>query len=246
MGTFGFRLGMNPHAGWRMSVPLGLHIKKNRKKNIYLQLAKEIAAFLDGDEDIDKINFHIGLISRRIHITGGKIKEIGQRLQNNVLKIVIDDDGLENRGAGATFGSNVFTFRGKIMFTAEEIAKMPEAMARMVRDTLFRGDVWSRELVIHEAVHAVLEHENRNILRVNNEAAAYLAAALYRTYTSAYGKTELKENAIAREANKLIQKKKLDSIPGGKVSWLEGKALRKAILEHPEKLYNFPWFTRMR
>jgi len=98
------RSGINAYGGgrvpgYRMRVvtPVG-----RKPWGPHAQLVFEIANFLNTDEDIPKIDFHLGISEKRIHITGAKIAKIGRRLQAGKLTLETIDANVPE-GAGATY-----------------------------------------------------------------------------------------------------------------------------------------------
>jgi hypothetical protein len=205
------------------------------------QLASEIAKFLHTNEDIPKIDFHLGISEKRIHITGAKIANIGTHLQAGELKVkIVKNKLLGDAGARYRRKERKFLFRSWIAFSKEELEAMPEQMAKAVRGSLFRGDALTCGLVVHEAVHAALGLEDRAIVRLSDEAAAYLAETLFHVYRTTYpfylshaGNEPHRQ--IIETARELITEHRLDSSPGRHLNWLEYRALRKVI--HADPLY---------
>ena len=204
------------------------------------QLVSEIAKFLHTDEDIPKIDFHLGISEKRIHITGAKIANIGTHLQAGELWLKIVKDNKIPKEAGAVYSrkEREFRFRSWIAFSKEEIEEMPEQMAKAVRGSLFRDDALSCGLVVHEAVHAVLGLEGRAIVQLSDEAAAYLAETLFHVYRDTYPfklshAADETHRQIIETARELITEHRLDSNPGRHLNWLEYRALRKAINADP-------------
>lgn len=183
-----FISGINPGAGWAPAGPVGGANARAPGPGVRRKLADELGDFLLTDEAVGRIDFRLGVGNERVHVTGAKLRSVGHRLQVSALALVVDDAKLEERGAGATYhpGNETFTFRGDVMFSEAEIEEMPEAMARMVRGSVFRGDALTCGLVVHEAVHALLGAEGRALIRLVNETAAYLAECLWHVLRGSY------------------------------------------------------------
>lgn len=230
------RAGINRGAASCKAGPIGTLPKTRFCQEV--QLSKEIGHFLATDEDISKIDFHLGITGDRIHITGAKLHRVGTWLANARLSLEIADEELDDLNYGAAFyrGSKRFLFRSGVMFSDEDRDDMPEWMGRMVEESLFRDDALTRGLVLHEAVHAALESENRALLRLSDETAAYLTQVLYHVYTDTYD--FLLENSgegkpIYETAHNIIAKHKLDKEPGARVGYLQYRPLSKVIQDRP-------------
>jgi len=93
---------------------------------------------------------------------------------------------------------------------------------------------------VHEAVHAVLGLEGRAIVKLSDEAAAYLAETLYQVCRHTYlfylsHAADETHRQIIETARELITEHQLDSNPGRHLNWLQYRALRKAI--HADPVY---------
>lgn len=228
--------GINRGAAWCAAGPLGKKPRARLSKEV--QLAREIGHFLACDTDISRIDFYLGVSDERIHITGSKLHSVGYWLANAELNLKIADADLEKADYGAAFnrGDKQFLFRSVVMFSDDDREDMPDWMGRMIADSLFRDDALTKGLVLHEAVHALLESEGRALLRLSDEAAAYLAQVLFHVYCDTYD--FLMENAgegkkIYETARKIIDKHKLDKKPGTHVKFSEYRPLSKVIQAMP-------------
>jgi hypothetical protein len=211
-------------------------VKPVGRKPRYDQLVSEIVKFLYTDKGIAKIDFHLGISENRIHITGAKIAKIGTRLQAGEFTLEVVDAKVR-KGPPAEYirkgKERKFLFRFSITFSEEEIEENPSL-------PVFRNETLVCGVVVHEFVHAVLD-EGRAIVRLSDEAAAYLAETLYHvcgdppTYDT-YLKYATGEQArqIIKTARELITEHRLDSEPGRHLNWLQYRALRKVIHAHPD------------
>lgn len=227
------------NGNWRSPGPTGAEAPPETIRQRFLdQLATEIGEFLADDEDVKKIDFHLGISERRIFISGEKLKKIGIELQRHQLKLQVSDAAVR-KGAGAHFARNEdqFVFRGWIAFSEAEMEDMPDAMRIAIEGTVFRDDALSLGLVVHEAVHAILSREGRSIVRLSDEAAAYLTQGLFHRFRGTddlllKSKSDSESRRIFETANELIDEHRLHTNPGQHLSWLQYKKLRKAIHDH--------------
>ncbi len=226
------QIGMNPGASWRSPRPTGA--EAGPPPDVERQLRIEIADFLLSDDVHRKIDFQLGRIAERIHITGEKLRQVGRRLQEEELKLKIADEELDKLDYGAAFSrhNKKFMFRSAVMYGAEEVAEMPDLMARGVGETLFRGDALTKGLVVHEAVHALLGFEGRALVRLSDESAAYIAEVLFHVLFDTYDFL-LAHSDDGREiyeaARAIIAEHGLDTNPGARVTWLQYRDLAKTI-----------------
>ncbi|MGB7791235.1 MAG: hypothetical protein WBL39_08475, partial [Terrimicrobiaceae bacterium] len=117
----------------------------------HAQLALEIARFLHTDGDIAKIDFHLGIFEKRIHITGAKIADIGTKLQAGEIRLDVGVNLSEGAHGAYDRYERKFRFRSSMAFSKEEIEEWPQ-----LQGSLFVTNAIARGLVVHEAVHAVM------------------------------------------------------------------------------------------
>ncbi len=223
---------MNPGASWRSPRPVGAEAPP--PPDVERQLRLEIADFLLSDDVHTRIDFQLGRIAERIHVTGQKLRGVGRRLKQADLKLKIADEELDKLDYGAAFSrqQKKFMFRSGVMYGAAEVADMPDLMARGVGGTLFRGDALTKGLVVHEAVHALLGFEGRSLVRLSDESAAYIAEVLFHVLFETYDFLIAHADEgleIYQAARAIIAEHGLDVTPGARVTWLEYRDLAKTI-----------------
>jgi hypothetical protein len=182
---------------------------------------------------VAEIDFYLGISEKRIHITGAKIADIGRRLKLGEFKLKVEDAKVR-KGPPAEYirASKTFVFRFRLTFSEEEIEETLQ-----LRGSLFKADAFNCGTIVHEFVHAVLHSEGSAIVRLSDEAAAYLAQTLYHVNRESYDsflKFARKDGAgeIVETARELITKHGLKDSKGKHLNWLQYRPLRKAIHAH--------------
>jgi hypothetical protein len=209
----------------------------------YAQLVSEIADWVYKDDalqggragNVAEIDFYLGISEKRIHITGAKIADIGRRLKLGEFKLKVEDAKVR-KGPPAEYirASKTFVFRFRLTFSEEEIEETLQ-----LRGSLFKADAFICGVIVHEFVHAVLHSEGSAIVRLSDEAAAYLAQTLYHvrrgSYDGKYLEYAIEDGAgeIVETARELITKHGLKDSKGKHLNWLQYRPLRKAIHAHP-------------
>jgi hypothetical protein len=201
----------------------------------YAQLVSEIAKFVYKDKAVEEIDFYLGISQKRIHINRAQLAEVGTRLEVGWYTVKVVPK--VQKGPPAEYIRNgkkkgTFVFRFRLTFSEEEIEEMPQ-----LRGSVFRDEALICGAIVHEFVHAMLHWEGRDIVRLSDEAAGYLAEALYHVHRETYGTwldyaTSKEARGIYETAGELITKHGLKDSKGKHLNWLEYRALRKAIHAH--------------
>jgi hypothetical protein len=203
----------------------------------YAQLVSEIAKFVYKDKAVEEIDFYLGISQKRIHINRAQLAEVGTRLEVGWYTVKVVPK--VQKGPPAEYIRNgkkkgTFVFRFRLTFSEEEIEETLQ-----LRGSLFKADAFICGVIVHEFVHAVLHSEGSAIVRLSDEAAAYLAQTLYHvrrgSYDGKYLEYAIEDGAgeIVETARELITKHGLKDSKGKHLNWLQYRPLRKAIHAHP-------------
>ena len=199
------------------------------------QLVSEIAKFVFEDKAVGEIDFYLGISQKRIHINRAQLAEVGNRLKAGLYTIK-EVNAKVQKGPPAEYIRNgkTFVFRFRLRFSEEEIEESPQ-----LEGSVFRKEALICGVIVHEFVHAMLHWEGRAIVQLSDEAAGYLAEALYHLHRGTYDTwlqeaTSQEAQRICKTAGELITKHGLKDSKGKHLNWLEYRALRKAIHAHEQ------------
>jgi len=170
-----------------------------------MSLADKVAAIFEGPQ------------AARIHFRLGRLEVSPQRL----------------RGVGAAIR------KGRIKIEVAKTGKLLSAAYHPHGDTLTLGDdklasVSSRAAVLHEGIHALVDmYKCKEVTVLNDEAAAYLAEAIFLRASHSWINGGAAEMAIYNAADQVAKAHDLYSRRGVKLSTDDVADLRAAIHKHP-------------
>jgi hypothetical protein len=170
---------------------------------------------------VQRINFRLGAYSVR----GSDYSQIAMALFHGKINIAIDPAKLQSQKAGASYADGIFTFPS---------AKMG-------------GTLWDRLAIVHESAHAIA-HMHKifwGSTDSEDEAAAYVADALYCTYIgfSATLSAGLSGEDNLLDPDKMVKNDvlwtamtiamKIKDTPGAVVPLQDAFAMRMAVIRNP-------------
>ncbi len=126
-------------------------------------LGKAVGDFLIDDPAIDHIDFHVGL-RNRLHIDAAQLREVGRLIKSGVFMKVKTED-IEDAAGEYDPDANSIHFDTTAFYSQWNGSDVQKLRIR--------------SLVVHEATHAVVDMRQKSVLRLRNEAAAYLAGAVF-------------------------------------------------------------------
>lgn len=140
-----------------------------------MSLTEDIARVLLETTEIDLIDFYLGAGQRK-HIDGAGIREVGRAISDGRVAVFADDSKLRKHADG--------TYRPRpnelILSEGHVFADTAENRATShIEVGGFIGTADQVGLVIHEAVHALLDMKERAVLKLSNEVAAYVAQVTF-------------------------------------------------------------------
>lgn len=170
-----------------------------------MSLASNVAAIFEGPQ-VARIHFRLG----RLEVSPQRLRGVGQAIKKGNIKVVVAKTG-----------------------------KLLSAAYSPHSDTLTLPDdklasVSSRAAVLHEGVHALVDmYKCKEVTVLNDEAAAYLAEAIYLRAAHSWISGGAVEMAIYDAADKVAKAHDLYSKRGVRLSSDDVADLRAAIHKHP-------------
>lgn len=134
------------------------------------KLGKEVGGFLLDDPAIGHIDFYVGLTSR-LHVDEERLRYVGKMIKAE--KMRVETKNLEDEDYVASYDPewNNFEYDSTSFYS-----KWNGSWDQRLR---------LRSLIVHEAVHAVVDLNRRQVFAMRGEAAGYLASAIFLHHHSA-------------------------------------------------------------
>ena len=167
------------------------------------------------DPALDAIDFCIGL-TNRLQVDGAGLRIVAGHIERGDIRVVPDNND---------------DIHGGRYFSRENRMHLRTAIDDI-------GPILLDGLIVHEAVHALMDVRAKRVLSLRNEAAAYTAQAIFlakNTYLDGAIKREKTEKtrAIMRAAQAVVERHKLLTRKGVRLSRTDVLPLIEAIEVHP-------------
>ena len=170
-----------------------------------MALVDNVAAIFEGPQ-IARIHFRLG----RLEVSPQRLRGVGQAVRKGRIKIAVAKTGNLLSAAYSPHGDT-------LTLPSDNIAS-----------------VSSRAAVLHEGVHALVDmYKCKEVTVLNDEAAAYLAEAIFLRASHSWINGGAAEMAIYDAADKVAKAHDLYGKPGVRLSTDDVADLRAAIHKHP-------------
>ncbi len=131
---------------------------------IAFKLSKAVGRFLLEDAAIGHIDFFVGRTDR-LHVDEQRLRYVGRLIETERMGVKTSDLQKENYSAFYDPEWQKFEFDTTLFYSSWNGSRKQRLKLR--------------SLIIHEAVHAVIDLNRRRVFEMRGEAAGYLAAAVY-------------------------------------------------------------------
>ncbi len=192
-----------------------------------VQVQEMIGDFLLSDIAIGQIDFSIGL-AQRIKVDTMRLRYVGELVKSGVMEILLMDPKEMQDACNKPCGGK-YTETNKLMLDKNQIQLDWNG-------SNYKGKMWIRAVVVHEATHAVIDLNRRSVFSHREEAAAYLATCIFLHYHGALGL--FIGSDIFNEAGNVVKNHQLNQKQGVHLSRNNISALLRAIRKHPTYSYS--------